>query len=110
MAGVPPIHQLPEDIQPRISPHGTCIASVAGGAVHGVASNADLHLIKIKGEQTNPRKPGPPDPSNPLLAGLRWGAVRDALARVRSDVGVKKLQGKAVVNLSWGEFPAALVS
>ena len=76
--------------------------------MHGVASNADLHLIKIKGEQTNPQKPGPPDPSNPLLSGLRWAAVRDAFSRVRSDVAVKKLQGKAVVNLSWGEFRAAL--
>jgi len=72
--------------------------------VHGVASNADLHLVKIKGEHTNEMKVGQPDQDKPLLAGLRLAAVLDALDHVKGHVKENKRQGKAVVNLSWGTF------
>ncbi|USP82274.1 subtilisin-like protein [Curvularia clavata] len=42
---------VPEDIRGRNNPdHGTIMASLAGGAITGVAPRADLHLVKVKGE------------------------------------------------------------
>ena len=37
--------------------HGTMVASIAGGKTHGVASDADLFLLKFRGVTRNPIRP-----------------------------------------------------
>jgi subtilisin family serine protease len=84
--------------------HGTSVASVAGGINLGVASNADLILVKY---QNAARTTGPIISRNSGLFVQRQVQARallDALEFIIDDVIRKTSQGKAVVNLSAGRY------
>lgn len=69
--------------------HGSCVASKAGGPSYGTAKNADMVAVKL--------------PSD-----LSISAIFTALVEISNDVYQKKLEGKAVINMSLGSrrFPA----
>ncbi|KAH0443117.1 tri m 2 allergen [Colletotrichum camelliae] len=84
------------DGQRRIG-HGTSVACVAGGTTLGVASNADLYLIKWKAAQK--RNNGSYGPIQ-----SRRKALIDAFNHIRAQImrANPSLKGKAVVNVSFG--------
>ncbi|KAI8291288.1 hypothetical protein K4K60_002581 [Colletotrichum sp. SAR11_57] len=84
------------DGQRRIG-HGTSVACVAGGTTLGVASNADLYLIKWKAAQK--RNNGSYGPIQ-----SRRVALIDAFNHIRAQIlrANPSLKGKAVVNVSFG--------
>ncbi|KAJ5901605.1 Subtilisin-like protease 6 [Penicillium taxi] len=74
--------------------HGTSVACVAGGLVYGVASKANLHLVKAKNAW---KKPG-----SPLKVGrYQLAALSDAFIHILGHIRTNS-KGKAVVNMSWG--------
>ncbi|KAI0471737.1 peptidase S8/S53 domain-containing protein [Xylariaceae sp. FL0804] len=107
---------LPEDITDRtddsfnwitrqVTPgrgHGTGVASAAAGLTYGVASKANLYLIKGK-NGINKTYPASDDrPSQVHISGYTVGALLSAFTEIIYHVGLKDNYGKAVVNLSWG--------
>ncbi|KAK2048191.1 subtilisin-like protein [Colletotrichum somersetense] len=62
--------------------HGSCVASKAGGPVHGTAKNANMVAVKM------PWK-------------FPFTAIIAALIKINNDVHEKNLQGKAVINISF---------
>lgn len=87
------------DGQRRIG-HGTSVACVAGGTTLGVASNADLYLIKWKAAQK--RNNGSYGPIQ-----SRRVALIDAFNHIRAQIlrANPSLKGKAVVDVSFGTYP-----
>ncbi|KAI9704528.1 MAG: hypothetical protein M1820_005602 [Bogoriella megaspora] len=79
--------------------YGTKVASAAAGVNNGVASNANLFLIKAKNSATQLRADG--SFSRPV-GRYTAGALTDAADRIISHVDKEKNRGKAVVNLSLG--------
>ncbi|KAF6816118.1 hypothetical protein CSOJ01_03181 [Colletotrichum sojae] len=63
--------------------HGSCVASKAGGPAYGTAKDADMIAVKL--------------PSD-----LSISAIFTASVEISNDVFHKKLEGKAVVNMSLG--------
>ncbi|KAL0934950.1 uncharacterized protein CTRU02_209541 [Colletotrichum truncatum] len=63
--------------------HGSCVASKAGGPVYGTAKDADMVAVKLPGS-------------------LSLSAIFTALVEISNDVYQKKLEGKAVINMSLG--------
>ncbi|TKW55331.1 Subtilisin-like protease 3 [Colletotrichum tanaceti] len=66
------------------SGHGTCVASKATGRFFGTAKNANLVMVKV--------------PTNTT----KVSSLFAALVEIGSDVHNRKIEGKAVVNLSGG--------
>jgi subtilisin family serine protease len=86
--------------------HGTAVASVAAGLRHGVASNADLVLVKYKNVAEQPN-------GNMQLLKATEPAVSDAWEWIISDVQSRRITGytgKAVVVMPGGKFLAQPVS
>jgi len=77
------------------------MATIAAGKIHGVAPNADLYLVKTKGQikdKTNPR----------ILrhSPLNYNAALFFLNAVKSHIKTrlaKDKNAKSVINLSWGK-------
>ncbi|KAI3559218.1 hypothetical protein CABS01_02393 [Colletotrichum abscissum] len=63
--------------------HGSCVASKAAGPAYGTAKGADLIAVKLPGT-------------------LSLSAIFTALIEISNDVFQKKLEGKAVINMSLG--------
>lgn len=83
--------------------HGTKMAIIAAGRMRGVAPNADLFLLKIKG-QYNLGKVDPPSQDKTYVLQLR--AVVRAFQVVRNHVHRRlaaDANAKSVINMSWGE-------
>ena len=106
---------LPEDITDRtadtqnangtFSPgrgHGTGVASAAAGLTYGVASRANLYLIKAKNGITRSYSDGSGRPDKVLMLGYQLDAVISAINEVIYHVVGNSNYGKAVVNFSWG--------
>ncbi|KAL0934835.1 tri m 2 allergen [Colletotrichum truncatum] len=74
--------------------HGSGVACVAGGRSLGVASNANLYLVKFKGAAM--RQNG-----RYTSIGATKSSIYAALQEVIGKVDERHLQGKAVVNLSF---------
>lgn len=88
------------DILKRLS--GTMVASVAAGRIHGVASNADLVIVKMRNYARNPRQP-----DEYLQRGVTLPALQDAWDFVINDVLTKRgngYTGKSIINMSFGKF------
>jgi subtilisin family serine protease len=96
--GVPENQRKPEDLTDW-GRHGTSVASVAGGVIRGVASKADLYLVKYKSAYDKPDANGNVklERKNAPLA-----AIEDAFINVIHHIKKNSNQGKAVVNMSWG--------
>nr|AJD23193.1 alkaline serine protease [Onygena corvina] len=76
-----------------VSGHGTSIAEIIGGTVHGVAKKALMVSVKILGDTGSGSISG-------IIQGLDWSI---------KDVEKRNIVGKAVMNMSFGgSFSAAL--
>ncbi|KUM65355.1 hypothetical protein ACN42_g1691 [Penicillium freii] len=98
LLGVPKNQRKPEDLTDW-GRHGTSVASVAGGVIRGVASKADLYLVKYKSAYDKPDANGnvKEERKNAPLA-----AMENAFINVIRHIRKNSNQGKAVVNMSWG--------
>jgi hypothetical protein len=76
--------------------HGTLVASVAGGRVFGVASKADLVVVKWKNGYD------PLGVGHFSLPGGKLAALQDAFRWIFADVEQTNRQGRAVINFSAG--------
>ena len=85
--------------------HGTQVASIAAGRHSGVASRANLYLVKLA---VNVPNQGHPHNGlcNPITASTNWGTLDASLdyvlRTVRSDLPL--FQKRSVVNLSFGKL------
>ena len=91
----------PEDMT-DYNGHGTSVASVAGGATHGVASRANLVLVKFKQVARNADNPDSDrwHYRKSTLAAIQWAwdwVIVDVLERQSNGD-----TGKFIVNLSYG--------
>lgn len=97
--------RAPEDITDW-SGHGTGVASVAGGLRHGVASKANLVLIKSRNAAENPNNRNPNRPEY-KIRGTTDGALQWAWDSAIEDVLGKRVlgnRGKFIINMSYGEL------
>jgi hypothetical protein len=81
--------------------HGTLVASVAGGINQGVASGANLVIIKFRNAATSPLV------GKLQLRGVTAAALRDAWDYAVNDAIRRRNggdTGKFVVNMSYGEI------
>lgn len=86
------------------SGHGTHVASVAGGMIHGVASNANLVIVKFRNAAKNPFNPSNP---NFVIRGVNAAALLDAWDWIINDVAEQRQNGnngKFIINMSYGGF------
>ena len=69
----------------RLDPnnHGSCVTSLVAGPTFGVAKNANIVLVNVDSSSSS-------------------GVVLEAFVKIKNDVIANGLQGKAVVNLSFG--------
>ena len=89
----------PEDITDYHG-HGTLVASVAAGTTHGVASKANLVIVKFRNAAQNPLQPGPL-----LIRNATPAALSHAWKMIIGDILSKRANGatgRFVVNLSYG--------
>ncbi|KAJ5162033.1 hypothetical protein N7492_007425 [Penicillium capsulatum] len=75
--------------------HGTSVASVAGGTEFGVASDADLYLVKVKNAYTD-------DDGVVQHAQTQQPATLEAMRHILDHIERNNKQGKAVINYSLG--------
>lgn len=92
----------PEDLT-DYSGHGTHVASVATGGVYGVASKADLVIVKFRNAAVNPFNLGT---GRFLTRGVTQVALLDAWSWIINDVADQKQKGNAgkfFINMSYGK-------
>ncbi|KAI8304365.1 hypothetical protein K4K61_006218 [Colletotrichum sp. SAR11_59] len=79
--------------------HGSGVACAAGGRSLGVASNANLYLVKYKGaaRQVSGRVSS---------TGATRASLKAALDHINVKILERRLQGKSVVNFSFGLDPS----
>lgn len=91
LAIIPDNLHAPEDLT-DYNDHGTGMAAAAAGTRHGIASMANLTLIKV----VNARRS-----NNQWLSGsLTPEAMDDALSHIFEIIHDQGLQGKAIVTMS----------
>jgi subtilisin family serine protease len=88
-----------------INGHGTMVASVAAGYVSGVASKANLVVVKMRNSAKNPNNPSNP---NLLPRGVTDSALEFAFAWTIDDIRRQRLQNtdpnaRYIINLSYGK-------
>lgn len=69
-------------------------------AIHGVAPNANLHLLKMKG-QFNSGGPGAPDKTYALQVRSILSVFNEVRRHVNARLGTDP-ESKSVINMSWG--------
>ncbi|KAH7411597.1 peptidase S8/S53 domain-containing protein [Phaeosphaeria sp. MPI-PUGE-AT-0046c] len=83
------------------SGHGTKMATIAGGKVHGIAPKANLYLLKFMGHWNSEKAAREPDRLGKIQP-MALTAVFDTLRlHVTRRLRVNK-DAKSVINLSWG--------
>jgi hypothetical protein len=84
------------------SGHGTKIATVAAGRIHGIAPNANLYLLKHEGDWNAGKTP-----HEKIRSGkIQQGAVAEVLDVVRRHIEARLMAdsgAKSVINISWGK-------
>jgi subtilisin family serine protease len=83
--------------------HGTAVASVAAGKTHGVASNANLVIVKFRNAAKNPLNP---TSDRYVIRGVTWSALMNAWNWVQDDVNSQRSKGnngKFIINMSYGQ-------
>ncbi|KAI4656032.1 hypothetical protein J4E93_000748 [Alternaria ventricosa] len=101
--GLTPDQQGPEDMT-DVTGHGTMVASIAAGYVSGVASKANLVVVKMRNWAKNPLNPDRPELKP---RGVTDSALEYALAWTRKDIRQQKLENpdpnaRYIINLSYG--------
>jgi hypothetical protein len=82
--------------------HGTAVASVAGGITQGVASQANLVIVKFRNAATRPSIS-----RRQQIRGVTAGALREAWDYCMNDVMDRRNRGdtgKFVINMSYGKI------
>jgi subtilisin family serine protease len=90
----------PEDMT-DYNGHGTAVASVAGGASQGVASQANMVIIKFRNAAAQAGV------GRNQIRGVTSAALRDAWDYAINDVLTRRNNGdtgKFVINMSYGKF------
>lgn len=112
----------PEDIT-DINGHGTLVASIAAGSSYGVASRANLVMVKFRNAGMNPNK-DPDDPDDPtarrlIPRGVTDSALEAAFTWVFGDVARERKKNqdpsqRFIINMSYGRYtvpsPTLLIS
>lgn len=83
--------------------HGTKMAIIAAGRIHGVAPSANLHLIKAKRTYLTDANDAA---DNFKIYVYQIAAVDQALTRIRSEIQARlnvDSAAKSVINMSWGK-------
>jgi subtilisin family serine protease len=89
--------------------HGTKMATIAGGKIHGVAPNANLYLLKVKGQWNKGSGSDADEKSGsvqPKALMTTFGVIRD---HVRDRL-IADAETKSVINMSWGKLSQRLHS
>lgn len=79
---------------------------MAGGKIHGVASNANLVIVKFRNAAKNAQNPGS---DRYVMRGVTWSALMYAWNWVLDDVDGQRSQGsggKFIINMSYGKLIA----
>ena len=102
--GLTPDQQGTEDMT-DVTGHGTQVASIAAGYVSGVASKANLVVVKMVNWAKNPRKPDQPDL---IPRGVTDSALEYAFAWTMKDIRQQKVKNtdanaRYIINLSYGK-------
>jgi subtilisin family serine protease len=87
------------------SGHGTKMATIAAGKTLGVAPNANLYLMKTKGQWN--RASSTSSPVSDMTLSLQNRALRRIFAEIREHVRQrleKSNTAKSVINMSWGKI------
>lgn len=95
----------PEDMT-DYNGHGTAVASVAGGVNQGVASQADLVIIKFRNAAATRF-----NPDRLQIRQVTAPALRAAWDYAFSDIKAQRekgYKGKAIINMSYGMMPRPL--
>ena len=90
---------MPEDLTDW-NGHGTMVASMAGGKQFGVASKANLHLVKATNSFLGRDENGQPIIETPLYNDL---SISFCFLNILHDIAAKRIEGKAVINMSIGK-------
>jgi hypothetical protein len=87
------------------SGHGTKMATIAAGKTHGVARNANLFLLKTKGQWN--RISSGVSPVSDMSYAIQEKALLRVVNEIRRHVR-RRIEAdpaaKSVINMSWGEF------
>lgn len=84
-----------------VTGHGSAAACVAGGLNLGVASNANLYLVKWKGAAMMQ------EGSRYVTVSSNRESLKSALSHITETMLSRRLQGKSVINFSFGKNPHA---
>jgi hypothetical protein len=86
--------------------HGTGVASIAGGATLGVASKAELYLVKIENAYRYPGGGALPSEYNGRYVSVSPNrlSLDQALRYIYRDVVDNGKAGRAVINFSYGKY------
>jgi hypothetical protein len=83
--------------------HGTKMAIIAGGKVHGVAPNANLYLLKVKGQWNKGTSTAAEERNGsvqPKALITTLGVIRNHIRnRLATDTNTR-----SVINMSWGKL------
>lgn len=90
---------MPEDLT-DYSGHGTMVASIAAGKQFGVASRANLHLLKATNSFLSRDENGELIIDTPLFNDL---SLSECFLNILHDIVLNNKEGKAVINMSIGK-------
>jgi hypothetical protein len=79
------------------------MATIAAGKLNGIAPNADLYPMKIKGQWNSGRIPHEPDKSVKIHAAALVEAFDETKRDVQARLALNK-NAKSVINMSWGKL------
>jgi hypothetical protein len=82
--------------------HGTKMATIAAGKTHGIAPNANLYLLKTKGQWNTGKSEGEADKN----ASLQPKALSKVMQKIREHIQDRldaDKDAKSVINMSWGK-------
>jgi hypothetical protein len=84
--------------------HGTKMATIAAGKTHGIAPNANLYLLKTKGQWNRLSPDVLPVPD--MTYAIQPKALTQVLGEIRRHIR-RRLEtdatAKSVINMSWGK-------
>jgi subtilisin family serine protease len=86
-----------------VSGHGTKMATIAAGKIHGVAPNANLYLMKILGQWNLGTSTTRPNQNYAVQPKALLKVLDEIQQHVESRLGSNQ-DAKSVINMSWGMY------